>query len=266
MEQLLLLVVIVILLALLMVLLYGFYRIRRRFYSVQEELHHRFAYELEKQLRQSEALAWLFIELGLKKSLPGTRPIMTMTGIGVWVAAPDFLREIALHAIHAHPKVIVECGSGVSTVVLARCMEINQAGHVYSLEHLPEYAEQTRQELERHSLQDWASILTAPLRPYEIKGETYAWYSTEELPSMAFDMLVVDGPPGDIGNLARYPAGPVLFGRLNDTAAVFLDDSNREQEKVTLQRWAEEFRQFRQEARNCERGCAVLWKDTQRIS
>lgn len=245
--------------AILCVLVYSFSKIRtfqRYMYSsIEERIPHLLTREIKTHLqvhfRQEEALAGLFLELGFKHGLPVTRG---------WAASPDFLREIALHALHARPKVIIECGSGVSTVVLARCSQMNQAGHVCSLEHLSEHAEKTRQELERHGLKDWATVLTAPLGSYELNGETYAWYSTEELPSVEFDMLVIDGPPSGTSKLARYPAGPLLFGHLNPTATVFLDDADRQEERTILQRWSREFHEFNQEKRDCEKGCAILRK------
>lgn len=259
MEQFAILVVAGGVVAILAVLVYGLSKIRtfqRHMYrSIDERIPQLLTRELNTQLhthfRQVEALAGLFLELGITRSLPATRG---------WAASPDFLREIALHALHARPKVIAECGSGVSTVVLARCLQMNRTGHVYSLEHLAQHAEKTRRELERQGLQDWATVLTAPLRSYELHGDTYSWYSTEQLPSVGLDMLVIDGPPIGTSHLARYPAGPLLFSHLNAPATAFLDDADRQDERTILQRWAGEFPELNQERRDCEKGCAVLWK------
>jgi hypothetical protein len=107
--------------------------------------------------------------------------------------------------------------------------------------------------------------LNAPLRSYQLKGEVWPWYSLEELPQTGLDMLVIDGPPEDTRWLARYPAGPLLFGRLNPAAAVFMDDTDRQQEKTILQHWAEEFSKLPQEFRHCEKGCVVFRKDPARV-
>jgi len=256
MEQVMLPVIAGGILAILVVLVYGLSKIRafqRHMYrSLDERIPQLLTREITTQLhthfRQGEALNGLVLELGITRSLPATRG---------WAASPDFLRELTLHALHAHPKVIAECGSGVSTVVLARCVQMNQAGHVYSLEHLAEHAEKTRRELERQGLQDWATVLTAPLRSYELHGEPYSWYSTEQFPSVGLDMLVIDGPPIGTSPLARYPAGPLLFDRLNSPATIFLDDADRQDERTILQRWAGEFPELNQENRPCEKGCAV---------
>lgn len=45
-----------------------------------------------------------------------------------WSAAPDFLELIVDHALAHKPDVIVECGSGVSTLMLARCCELYGRG------------------------------------------------------------------------------------------------------------------------------------------
>ena len=166
--------------------------------------------------RQLEALQGLYTELGLKHSLPDTRG---------WAASPDFLLELARHALSERPQLVVECSSGTSTLVLARCMQINGAGKVYSLEHDPVYARQARQQLARHGLSEWAEVLDAPLAAQDFGGSIWPWYATGGLPARAeIDMLAIDGPPQATRALARYPAGPALFGRLAPGAAVFLDD------------------------------------------
>ncbi|MBJ7310846.1 class I SAM-dependent methyltransferase [Rugamonas sp. CCM 8940] len=203
--------------------------------------------------RQIEALQALYIDLDLRHSLPGTRG---------WAASPDFLLELARHALAERPAVVVECSSGTSTLVLARCMQLNGAGKVYSLEHEPRYAEQTRQQLRRHGLADWAEVIDAELLPQAIDGQNWPWYATTGLPAgLAIALLVIDGPPQATGALARYPAGPALFPRLAPRASVFLDDAGRADEQAILRRWRVEFPELQQSSRPCEKGCAVLSRD-----
>ncbi|AKU21094.1 class I SAM-dependent methyltransferase [Massilia sp. NR 4-1] len=200
--------------------------------------------------RQIEALQGLYIDLGLQKSLPGTRG---------WAASPDFLLELARHALTEKPMVVVECSCGTSTLVLARCMQLNGAGMVYSLEHDPHYARQTRNQLQRHGLSAWAQVIDAPLYKHELANGAWSWYRPESLPAVAgIDMLVIDGPPMATCALARYPAGPLLFPRLSNGAAVFLDDARRSDEQAILRRWAEEFPEIEQHSLNCEKGAALL--------
>ncbi|MHA4871540.1 class I SAM-dependent methyltransferase [Duganella sp. PWIR1] len=204
--------------------------------------------------RQLEALQGLYAELDLKNSLPPTRD---------WAASPDFLLELVRHARTAKPLGVVECSSGTSTLVLARCMQLNGGGQVLSLEHDPVYAVKTRALLRQHGLQDWARVLDAPLQTQVLADENWPWYHLGDLPAgNGIDMLVIDGPPQATRKLARYPAGPLLFPRLNPGAAVFLDDSARADEKAILKRWEQEFPALWQATRVCEKGCAVLTKPT----
>lgn len=200
--------------------------------------------------RQLEALQGLYAELGLNASLPSTRD---------WAASPDFLLQLARHARMARPSQVIECSSGTSTLVLARCMQLNGSGQVLSLEHDPHYAEQTRQQLRHHGLQDWAQVLDAPLLPQALGGEQWPWYDISTLPAkLSIDMLVIDGPPQATRTLARYPAGPLLFPGLAPGAAVFLDDAARADETAIVQRWQQEFPALKLSSRVCEKGCAVL--------
>lgn len=200
--------------------------------------------------RQLEALQGLYVSLGLRRALPLTRG---------WAASPDFLQELAAHALDERPACIVECSSGTSTLVLARCMQINGAGKVVSLEHDPVYASRTRRQLELHGLADWATVLDAPLQQQSFGALEQPWYDSSGLAGLPpFDMVVIDGPPQALCDTARYPAGPVLFPRLAPNAAVFLDDAMRPGERSALQRWAEEFPEMEIISLPCEKGAALL--------
>jgi len=200
--------------------------------------------------RQLEALQGLYVSLGLQRALPLTRG---------WAASPDFLQELAAHALDERPTCVVECSSGTSTLVLARCMQINGTGKVYSLEHDPSYAKRTRRQLELHGLSDWATVIDAPLLTQQFGTRQHPWYDSSALASIqAIDMVVIDGPPQAIGDAARYPAGPALFPRLTPGAAVFLDDAMRPGERTALQLWADEFPQLEILSLPCEKGAAVL--------
>ena len=199
---------------------------------------------------QVEALLGLYHDLKFLKGLPKTRN---------WAGSPDFLFFIAKVAQSKSPTVIIECSSGVSTVVLAQCCKLNGQGHVYSLEHESVFAEQTRVELSRHQLNDWATIIDAPLRKHYISGQEWLWYSLDNLPdSLSVDMIVIDGPPSCIQRLARYPAGPMLFEMLKKSGSIILDDTLREDEQKIVEMWKKEFHQFNRIDVDCEKGCILL--------
>ena len=187
-------------------------------------------------------------KLGLAKLLPYTPD---------WSAAPDFIGLIVDYALQAKPEVIVECSSGLTTLVLARCCQINGGGRVISLENGEEYAEKTHQQLKAFGLEDYAQVLFAPLQKLNLDRD-YDWYELELLPEVSIDMLVIDGPPGFIQKNSRYPALPLLFDKFSKQVKVFLDDAGREGEKELVEQWQAEFSGVEHEYLEFERGCSVL--------
>lgn len=134
-----------------------------------------------------------------------------------WSAAPDFLQLIIDHCLASKPTTIVECSSGVTTLVLARCCQLNGAGYVYSLENGEKYVGRTRHDLADFVLGDYASVLHAPLVKQTVAGNVYQWYGYDEhdLSDRPVDMLVIDGPSGFIQKNSRYPALAMLYSLFN---------------------------------------------------
>lgn len=211
-------------------------KMHRQFNYFKKQLLDEAKSHLSSQFSQLECLLGLYCELDLQKSLPLTRG---------WAGSPDFLWHLARHARKGRPQAVVECGSGSSTVVLARCLQLNGEGHVYSMDHDPVFAEKTRQELASHGLSEWATVFDAPLQKHTLKGDEWLWYTSEVLPEdLGIDMLIIDGPPATTGKHARYPVGPILFPRLNQGAAVFMDDYARSDETSIARIWRQEWQEF----------------------
>ncbi|MCW8831378.1 MAG: class I SAM-dependent methyltransferase, partial [Gammaproteobacteria bacterium] len=107
-----------------------------------------------------------------------------------WSAAPDFIGLIVEHCLQAKPAVIVECSSGLTTLALARCCQLNGGGRVVSLENGEEYAEQTRRQLQASGLEAYAQVIHAPLERVFLDRD-YDWYQLKNLPEVSIDMLVI---------------------------------------------------------------------------
>ena len=234
--------------------LYSFYKIRRI---------HLMTYDLRDRLDQlgRSDIVYLFQSIQLLRILESElqldRPLPPMRGMA---AGPDFLLLLARHARAAAPQTVLECGSGVSTLVLARCLQLNGSGHVYSLEQDPQFAAETRDRLAENGLMEWATVVDAPLTDLELNGKKYSWYKSSAIPANSIDMLIVDGPPTWLGPLARYPAGPLLLPRLNLGGTVFVDDTVRSDEANMVSMWLKEFPDVKGRDVDCEKGCAILTK------
>ncbi|RDH81136.1 MAG: class I SAM-dependent methyltransferase [endosymbiont of Galathealinum brachiosum] len=175
-----------------------------------------------------------------------------------WSAAADFLFLIKEYCQKVKPEVIVECSSGLTTLTLARCCQINEKGKVFSLENGHEYADKSRLNLENFSVDSQADIIHAPLKQILVNDRNYDWYELKNLPDVKIDMLVIDGPPGFIQKHSRFPALPLLFDRMADESIVFLDDAAREEEKELVEMWLSMYSEIEHEYIETERGCSVL--------
>jgi predicted O-methyltransferase YrrM len=238
--------------ALLVVLAYALYKLRQAaalMREVKSEVRSISERALQDLFHQFQALLSLQARLGFPQGLPPVRG---------WAASPDFLLLIVRHVTTSCPNVVVECGSGVSTVALARCMQLSGKGHVYSLEHDARFAAATNIHLKEYDLLDWVTIIEAPLESRDIARGSRPWYSPRTPLPEQIDMLVVDGPPAESGPLARYPAGPLLFGRMAVGASVFMDDMIRADEQEIVRLWLQEFPTLRRVEHACEKGCVEL--------
>ncbi|HHI75951.1 MAG TPA: class I SAM-dependent methyltransferase [Gammaproteobacteria bacterium] len=187
--------------------------------------------------------------LGLERGLPFTPQ---------WSAEADFLELLADRVRDAAPTQILECSSGLSTLVLARACELAGRGRVLSLENGAEYAETTRAALAAYGLQSWARVVHAPLVEKPLPEGSWQWYDLQGLDIPPVDLLVIDGPPGFLQPLSRYPALPLLADRLAPGCCILLDDAAREDEQALVARWRRRWPQMRCENLPLARGCVRL--------
>ena len=150
---------------------------------------------------------------------------------------------------------VVECGSGFSTLVLARLLRA-RAGRLVSLEHDRAWATRVQSELAAAGLAEIARVALAPLEPHPLALNGLHWYAQRALPSLPprIDLLLVDGPPAFEPHieLSRYPALPALAERLAPDATVILDDVDRPGELRILETWERDC-DFRFEIRPAQR-------------
>ncbi|QYZ64706.1 MAG: class I SAM-dependent methyltransferase [Gammaproteobacteria bacterium (ex Lamellibrachia satsuma)] len=187
--------------------------------------------------------------LGLDQGLPYTEH---------WSAGADFLDLVVEHCLREKPSVVLECSSGLSTLLLARCCQLNGNGHVWSLENGEEYAQSTQAALNLYSLDNMATVLHAPLVDTKIGGREFQWYMLSDLSVPEIDMLVIDGPPGFIQKHSRYPALPLLMKRLNSHCTVYLDDAARADERELVAQWQADYPPVQHSFIETERGCSLL--------
>lgn len=188
--------------------------------------------------------------------LPVRYPLPPMRG---WAISPDFGALLVAEIIDRRPHLVVELGSGVSTLLIAYCLEQLGQGRVISYDHDADYCAKTRENINRHKLGQFAEVVHAPLVKVQLEQDHWDWYDTTLMEtSEQTDVLVIDGPPGQIQKLSRYPALPLLYKQLANKAAILLDDAARSDEKQIVDRWTSEFTDLSHEYLPLEKGASIL--------
>ncbi|MFB8763383.1 class I SAM-dependent methyltransferase [Nocardiopsis alba] len=160
-----------------------------------------------------------------------------------WAASPDVLRLLVRIIERDRPALVVECGSGASSVWIGYALRKAGTGRLVAIEHDARYAELSRDLVAAHSLEDVVEIRHAPLVPVPAEyadgvSAEVPWYDTEALADLkGIGLVFVDGPPQATGAEARHPAVPVLLPACEDHAVFVLDDADRPDERSLGERW-----------------------------
>ena len=189
-----------------------------------------------------------------------------------WAASPDVLRLLVKLIDRHRPELVVECGSGASSVWIGYALRRAGSGRLVAIEHEARYAELSRDLIAAHGLDDVVEIRHAPLT--EVKPELAAaepegpvesaplWYDLSRLGDLRrIGLLFVDGPPQATGAQARYPAVPALLPHCTDDAVIVLDDADRPDERALGDRWVTEHR-LRRTEEQAEKGAHVFTRPT----
>lgn len=162
-----------------------------------------------------------------------------------WSLEPDIAAYWVAEVRRQKPDVILELGSGSSSVLIAYALEANKKGKLIAVESSVEYYERTRALLQMHDLMDYVTVIHAPIVALTGDLEGYNWYNPRAIEHAVggdmIDMLIVDGPPGGLNRWARYPALPMVAEKITNTTTILLDDLDREDEKGIASEWSKKF-------------------------
>lgn len=192
--------------------------------------------------RQIEAFVQLNSLLKFTAPLPSTRG---------WAGSPDLLLTLA-HVVRTFkPKLVVELGSGVSTVVMAKA----GAKKIISFDGSEEFARGTRNLLQAHGARG-VEVRVTKLAPFKSSS---AWYDPNAFKDIKkIDLLVIDGPQGGDDSNARYPAFDVLLSKLSPKAIIILDDVKRAGERKLAEDFAAALPKHSLDILDHEKGTAVI--------
>ncbi|MSO28219.1 MAG: methyltransferase domain-containing protein [Candidatus Planktophila sp.] len=193
--------------------------------------------------RQSEYFAQLINLMDFKATIPGLRS---------WAASADVLLTLLSISKRIKPKVVLDLGSGISTLVLAKA---TPSAKVFSIDHLQEFAGKTRSLLQDHDITN-VDLRVAPLKPLAGGSD---WYDISALSDIdQIDLLFIDGPPGSKDDTARHPVIEQCLSKLSPKAVIVLDDANREGERDLAEMFLKALPGYELEFLSHEKGTAVL--------
>ena len=227
-----------------------------------EELAHRQSVErrqvrtlsADRTLRQTALLeSYLQLQRLVPMPLPMPRP-------GAWAASEDLLLWLVGDVLERRPRVVLDLGSGQSSVWMAGAMRAaGYDGIVIGVDHDAGYAAATEDLGRRQGVSPWLRVVHAPLAQLTVDGRECWWYDVAALEGIeGVGLMCVDGPPSVDEPEARWPALPLLRDRLEPSARVVLDDMVREGEQAVAADWESRFPDLRAQRLDFEKGALIL--------
>ncbi len=165
---------------------------------------------------------------------------LPITPLREGAASPDLI-ALLYTAIHTRkPKLMLECGSGVSTLILGYILQgLDQGAKLISLEHDAEWHKKVSDWVKLHQLQDTVTILHAPLQTTQLSHDQLLWYDTSALGShthnQKIDLVFVDGPPTWLHPRARTGIASIIEQYFAPQFQMIFDDALRPRDKQTVQ-------------------------------
>jgi hypothetical protein len=173
------------------------------------------------------------------------REILDGEELGYWGLGPRSIEELVRTVGTVRPTAVIECGSGISTIVLAWALRQlwgeGDTPRVLSIEQDAGHADWTRSRLGRAGLAGEVVVVVAPLAEVDVDGSPATCYGIpdhliEAIGGRPADLLLVDGPAGGPG--IRFGTLPLVRSYLADGAWFMLDDALRDGELGVGRRWS----------------------------
>ena len=202
---------------------------------------------------------WLCFRSALERLCPSSDPLFSTHGylqnsgavlpiqdlvailrddmLGGWALDGDTISFLWKLMQQDRPRVIVECGAGVSTLVFAKSLHEfapTKFTSLLSLEQNLWVKEKVEKRLVGCGLNDGVTVLHTPISEkgdYQLDADQLR----DQLGSEKVDWVIIDGPAGPEG--CRASTLPLLARFCRSGARWFLDDAFRDGELGALNRW-----------------------------
>jgi predicted O-methyltransferase YrrM len=148
---------------------------------------------------------------------------------------------------HQKPTAILEMGSGLSTLLLARHAQLRAASkkpvaRITSLDHDGAWLNQTCRRLAQRRLGPWVQAIHTPLERQQLDGITCQSYSPgmvhQASQGLRYDFCFIDGPPKAVGRVGSLP---LVRPFLAPSATLLIDDAARREEQQAIRIWLQHY-------------------------
>lgn len=135
---------------------------------------------------------------------------------------------------------IIEFGSGISTLVIAKIIEQEELDiNFYSVEEDQVWMNLIKAKLEKHQISNNVKQIYSPIVP----ANDSSWHDTSFIETIdEIDCIVVDGPKAfskETSNI-RTHALDAIKNKLSNSYSIFLDDCHRANESKILNDWSDQ--------------------------
>ena len=178
---------------------------------------------------------------------PFLRRILQQMPAGGWGIGHDSVGVLAQVFAAVKPSLVLEFGSGTSTVMFAALAEAQGgSSRVVSLDESDDFAARTRGDLERLGLSRRATVLVAPVARRHLGDWQGLCYQPQPgalaraLSGGRADLVFVDGPATWFKRRGDCRFGALLMARqcAGPQATVIVDDAFRRRDRAILHRWS----------------------------
>ncbi len=190
--------------------------------------------EAKSEIRSYQQLQW--VTRHLKFPVPSTSYSLQPSTIN-WI-----VNEIMIN----DRRNIIELGSGTSTQIIAQALALIDPNgpqrKFISIDESKDWVQYVENAIQNDGNEEYVEIIHAP----RTKGSGRFWYDeailNEALAGIKPDLIIVDGPSVNGVQQAadRTHVHHFFKGRIADSFAIFIDDTNRKAERALANSWAEQ--------------------------
>lgn len=157
-----------------------------------------------------------------------------------WAPGPEFLCHISNEICINNRRNIVEFGTGVTTIILARLAKINSLPlRITTIDQSQEWQEIVKQLAARDGVESYIKFIHNPIIP-RVHGNIAEIQKRVFSQEDRFDCAIIDGPVSG-HEFRRKDTVAVIKTYLYDQFTIFFHDTDRNEEKQLAKYWASQF-------------------------